>query len=432
MRVLLVGGGGREHALAWSLARSPLVDSLLCAPGNPGIAGLAEVHPVGVGDLPGLVALATRADVDLVVVGPEAPLVAGLGDVLRDEGIRVFGPGAAGARLEGSKGWAKALMAARGIPTAASSSFTRSPEAVTFARDLLERTGGVVVKADGLAAGKGVTVCEDLFTASEAISDALERGAFGDAGASVLVEERLDGEELSVLAFCDGRSVLPMEAAQDFKRAHDGDTGPNTGGMGSHSPVAACTPAVASAVAGEILEPAVAALADPDHGAGEPYVGMIYAGIMLTAGGPKVLEFNCRFGDPETQALLPRLATDLLEPILACTEGTLDRVRLHWSPHTCVAVVAASEGYPGPVRGGCRIEGLAEATAVTGLPVFQAGTTRTPAGELVTNGGRVLAVAALGEDSEIACRRAYDGMAHVRFEGMWYRSDIARCGQTGA
>ena len=422
MRVLVVGGGGREHALAWSLCRSPVVDSIVCAPGNPGIAEVAELRAVPTGDLAGLRALAVAEHVDLAVIGPEAPLVAGLGDVLRAEGIAVFGPGAAGARLEGSKQWAKSLMVARGIPTAGAASFDRADEAIAYAERLVAAgTGsGVVVKADGLAAGKGVTVCDGAEQAAAAIVDAIERGVFGAAGRRVLVEERLAGEELSVLAFSDGRTVLAMEAAQDFKRALDGDLGPNTGGMGSHSPVPAYTPEVAGRVADQVLEPIAAALAAE----GEPYIGVIYAGIMLTPDGPKVLEFNCRFGDPETQALLPRMASDLAEPILACTEGCLSGVRLAWRPEACVAVVAAAAGYPGRPATGSVIHGLADAAAVTGLPVFQAGTALGPDGGIVTAGGRVLAVAALGIDPQAARQRAYDGLAEVTFEGMWYRSDI--------
>jgi phosphoribosylamine--glycine ligase len=396
------------------------VDSLLCAPGNPGVAELAELRPVGAGDVAGLAALAAAEHVDLAVVGPEVPLVAGLGDALAARGVRVFGPGAAGARLEGSKSWAKSLMASRGIPTPSAATFGRADEATAYAERLLAGGGGVVVKADGLAAGKGVTVCDDLAQASAAIRDALERGVFGASGSRVLVEERLAGEELSVLAFCDGKVVLPMEAAQDFKRAFEGDRGPNTGGMGSHSPVPACTPEVAGRVADEVLEPIAAALAEE----GVPYVGVLYAGVMLTPDGPEVLEFNCRFGDPETQALLPRLGSDLAEPVLACTEGALGGVRLAWRPEASVAVVAASAGYPGPAATGVPVRGLGEAARVTGLPVFQAGTALGSGGEVVTAGGRVLAVAALGEDHRAARRRAYDGLAAVSFEGMWYRSDI--------
>ena len=420
MRVLVVGNGGREHALVWSLSQSPLVDDLMCAPGNPGIAEFARTRPVPTNDIVSMVAMAAREAVDLVVVGPEVPLVAGIADGLRPAGIKVFGPGAAGARLEGSKAWAKSLMAKAGIPTAAARSFDRTDEAIAYANTLLAVGTGVVVKADGLAAGKGVTVCDGPYEAEVAITGALDRRLFGVEGSRVLIEERLEGEELSVLAFCDGTAVLPMQAAQDFKRARDGDLGPNTGGMGSHSPVPSCTPEVAGRITDVVLEPIAAALAAE----GEPYVGVIYAGIMLTADGPKVLEFNCRFGDPETQALLPRLASDLAEPILACTEGTLSQVKLHWRPAACVTVVAAAAGYPGMPATGAVISGLDAARAITGLPVFQAGTARAADESLVTNGGRVLAVAALGDDPQAARRRAYDGLAEVSFDGMWYRSDI--------
>jgi phosphoribosylamine--glycine ligase len=422
VRVLLVGAGGREHALGWKLAQSPLVDALICAPGNPGIAEVAELRPVAATDIAGLVSLVRGEHIDLAVVGPEAPLVAGLADALRGAGVLVFGPGASGARLEGSKAWAKSLMAAARIPTAAAASFDRTAEAIAFA----ERLGSVVVKADGLAAGKGVTVCEDLAQAREAITDALQRRVFGDAGARVVIEERLVGEELSVLAFCDGASVLAMDAAQDFKRAGDGDTGPNTGGMGSHSPVPAFTAELSGRVTDEVLEPIAAALASPElTGHAEAYTGMIYAGIMLTDQGPRVLEFNCRFGDPETQALLPRLSSDLAEPILASTAGDLAGVRLAFRPEACVAVVAASAGYPGPPQTGFPVHGLAAAASVTGLPVFQAGTARGPDGEVLTAGGRVLAVTAMGADSETARLLAYDGLREISFEGMWARSDIA-------
>jgi len=420
VRVLVIGGGGREHALAWGLSKSSLVDELIAAPGNPGIAELAELRPVSATDVAGLVRVAKELRPGLVVVGPEAPLVAGLADALRAEGLTVFGPGAAGARLEGSKEWAKSLMAVQGIPTAVAATFDRVDEALAYASTLAAEGRGVVVKADGLAAGKGVTVCDDADQAAAAISDALERGVFGAAGSRVLVEERLAGEELSVLAFCDGRTVLPMEAAQDFKRAHDGDLGPNTGGMGSHSPVPSCTSSVAERVAVEVLEPIAAALGKGP----EPYVGVIYAGIMLTEDGPKVLEFNCRFGDPETQALLPRLASDLAGTMLACTEGSLAGVRLDWRPQACVAVVAAAPGYPGKPATGAKISGLAEAAAVTGLPVFQAGTARGADGSVVTAGGRVLAVAGLADGHGAARRLAYDGLARIDFEGMWFRSDI--------
>ncbi len=415
--MLLVGGGGREHALAWALSRSSLVDRLICAPGNPGTAEMGECHPVGADDLAGLGALATDERVDLVVVGPEVPLVRGLADLLVERGIRVFGPGRAGARLEGSKSWAKSLMKRKGIPTAEGAAFDRCEEAL----DYVKRLGApLVVKADGLAAGKGVTVCDDLTQARTAVEDAMGRGVFGEAGRRVVIEERLEGEELSIIAFCDGKTILAMPPAQDFKRANDGDRGPNTGGMGSVSPVPACTEAVFGKVLDEILEPVVAALEEE----AEPYVGVIYGGIMLCEGEPRVLEFNCRFGDPETQALLPRLEGDLAEVIVASTEGALAGVRLRWRDQACVAVVAASKGYPGPCRTGLPISGMQEAASRSGLPVFHAGTALGPEGELVTAGGRVATVSALGADHAEASRRAYAAIREISFEGIRYRSDI--------
>ncbi|MGH2706257.1 MAG: phosphoribosylamine--glycine ligase [Actinomycetota bacterium] len=417
MKVLVVGSGGREHALAWALSRSSIVDGLVLAPGNPGMSVLGACIDVSLGDPQALADAAERVGAGLVVVGPEAPLVGGLGDELRRRGLRVLGPGRSGARLEGSKWWAKELMVRAGIPTARGAVFERTDEAMAFAR----RMGApLVVKADGLAAGKGVRVCGDLVATEEAIVDTLERRVFGDAGRQVVVEECLTGEELSVLALCDGTTVLPLEPAQDYKRAHDGDRGPNTGGMGSYSPVPSCPPALLDRVIDEVLEPVAGALADE----AEPYVGVIYAGLMLTPDGPKVLEFNCRFGDPETQALVPRLDSDLGEAFAACVEGSLDSVELRWRPQACVAVVGASEGYPAAVEGGKAIRGVEEAEARTGVPVFHAGTARGSDGSVVTAGGRVLAVAGLGDDFAEARRRAYDGIAAVSFDGMWYRRDI--------
>jgi phosphoribosylamine---glycine ligase len=391
---------------------------LICAPGNPGIANLGRCVAVSDGDTPALSDLAAIEQVDLVVVGPEAPLVDGIADAMRARGIKVFGPSAACARIEGSKSHAKRLMEAKGIPTARAAVFDRLDDALTYIR----RPGRpVVVKADGLAAGKGVTVCDDARQAETAIREAMTQQRFGDAGARVVIEERLDGEEISVLAFCDGKTVLAMQAAQDFKRAHDGDTGPNTGGMGSYSPVPTCTPEVMGRVIDEILEPIAAAVAED----AEPYVGVIYAGLMLTSGGPKVIEFNCRFGDPETQALLPRLRSDLAEVALACVEGTLAGVELEWRDEACVAVAAASEGYPNKPATGRVVTGIEKAEKVSGLQVFQAGTAFGPGGEIVTSGGRVLAACGLGRDHAAARKLAYSAMREISFEGMWYRSDIA-------
>ncbi|MGH2688945.1 MAG: phosphoribosylamine--glycine ligase [Actinomycetota bacterium] len=418
MRVLVVGGGGREHAIGWSLAKSPSVHSLTFTPGNAGMASLGECMPVRDGDIAAVASLAEYIAADLVVVGPEGPLVAGLADVLRDKRIPVFGPGRRGAMLEGSKIHAKRLMAAYGIPTAEAAAFERADEALAH----IGRVGApIVVKADGLAAGKGVTVCEDVETARAAVVEAMQEGRFGDAGRRVVLEECLRGEELSVLAFADGKTVVAMEGAQDFKRAYEGDRGPNTGGMGSYSPVPACSPAVQDAVYDRILEPIAAAVAAE----GEPYVGVIYAGLMLTDDGPKVVEFNCRFGDPETQAVLPRLETPLADVMVACTEGRLAEVDLSWRPDACVTVVAASEGYPGSYATGARIDGLEEAAEVPGSIVFHAGTTMDRRGNVLTAGGRVLAVSGLGPSIPEARATAYEALSKISFAGMWSRPDIA-------
>lgn len=418
MKVLVVGSGGREHALAWALRRSPLISELLCAPGNPGMGAIAERHSVSIDDLDGIVELATYEEVDLAVIGPETPIVAGIGDMLRAKGIKVFGPGRAGALLEGSKIYAKEMMNRTGIPTASAKEFTESQAAIAYALDL---GGRVAVKVDGLAAGKGVAVCEGMDEARRAITAALDERIFGESGSRVLIEERLEGQEISVLAFSDGKRVLPMEAAQDYKRIFDGDRGPNTGGMGAYSPVTFATEEVIEEVTRKILEPISAAVAED----AEPYVGVIYAGLMLTRHGPRVIEFNCRFGDPEIQALLPRLETDLAEVILACVEGSLDSVKLSWKPDACACVVAASQGYPGEYHTGFPIEGIGDAEDITGLPVFHAGTKLGPDGSLVTAGGRVLNVCGLGSDLGEARSRAYEGMAAIRFPGMIYRSDVA-------
>lgn len=418
MRVLVIGGGGREHALVWALSRSSSVNEIICAPGNPGIAALAECFSVKSGDIEGLVDLAQRVHPDLVVVGPEAPLAAGLADALRDE-FAVFGPTASGARLESSKSYAKELMASKAIPTAASASFTRAGEAIEYVEKL---NRPVVVKADGLAAGKGVAVCDDVNQAAAAIEQAMVGLRFGPAGTKVLIEDRLSGPELSILAFCDGKSVLPMQAAQDFKRALDGDRGSNTGGMGSYSPVPVCTPQVFEQAVDSVLEPIAEALAE--HG--ERYVGVIYAGLMLTEDGLKVIEFNCRFGDPETQALLPRLDSDLAEVMVASVEGSLAGAALQWSNDACVTVVAASRGYPDEkeFETGFPIRGLPDGGAGEGVLVFHSGTGLKD-GQVVTAGGRVISVSALGTGIAEARAKAYEHMKGISFQGMHYRTDIA-------
>ncbi len=418
MRVLVVGGGGREHALAWALARDPAVDELFAAPGNAGIEEVARCAPVEATDVEGIVALVETESIDFTVVGPEAPLVAGLVDALAARGRRAFGPTAAGARIEGSKTWAKELLLRHRIPTGRAD----ITDDVTRAVSLLDAFEPPwVIKADGLAAGKGVVIASDRQEAVEAVEAMLVDRAFGAAGDRILIDEHLEGREVSVLTLTDGEAVLPLEPARDFKRSLDGDRGPNTGGMGAHSPVPGFDDALAARIAREILEPTVAALAAE----GVPYRGVLYAGLMLTAEGPKVLEFNARFGDPEAQAVLPRLDSDLAETLLACAEGRLGEAKVAWSPEACVTVVLASGGYPGLYETGFPIEGLEEAGKSDRVAVFHAGTARRD-GRVVTAGGRVLAVSALGTDLADARTRAYRAASLVSFEGAHRRSDIGQ------
>ncbi len=424
MRVLVVGGGGREHALAWRLGRDGSVTEVLAAPGNPGIAQVARCVDVRADDHAGLTGLALRERVDLVVVGPEAPLVAGLADAMEGRDLAVFGPSAAAARLEGSKAFAKALMLRAGVPAARSATFTRA-DWEQEPRDVLafldELDGGVaVVKADGLAAGKGVVVAETRDEAADALEAALGRGAFGEAGASVVIEERLEGPEVSAFALTDGRRVVPLGFAQDAKRIGDGDIGPNTGGMGAFSPVPSVDAATVERIRVEVLERTVAAMAAE----GVPYRGVVYAGLMLTDEGPKVLEFNCRFGDPETQALMPLLSTDPAELLLGCARGALGDGAVALDPLACVTVVLASGGYPGDHRTGFEISGLEAAAAVPGAIVFHSGTTERR-GRVVTAGGRVLSVSAVGGSLAEARDRAYEAASHVGFEGRYHRTDRA-------
>ncbi|MGI8426756.1 MAG: phosphoribosylamine--glycine ligase [Actinomycetota bacterium] len=418
MKALVIGGGGREHALVWALSRSSRVGEIVCAPGNPGISELAECVATRADDISHLVELARSIRPDLVVVGPEAPLVAGLADAL-ERHAPVFGPSSSGARLEGSKAFAKDLMASKSIPTAESRTFDNAGEAFSFVEDFGRP---VVIKADGLAAGKGVTVCDDTAAARDAITKTMVDLRFGEAGSRIVVEERLTGPELSILAFCDGKTVLPMQAAQDFKRALDSDLGSNTGGMGSYSPVPVCTPSIFRQAQDVVLGPIAEALAEQ----GTHYVGMIYAGLMLTDEGLKVIEFNCRFGDPEIQALIPRFDSDLAEVMAASIEGSLAGMELKWKPDSCVTVVAASEGYPDEPRisTGFPIEGLTEAGQQDRVVVFHSGT-GTKTGRTVTAGGRVLSISALGVDIAEARDRAYAAISKISFHGMQFRSDIA-------
>ncbi|MFN2609827.1 MAG: phosphoribosylamine--glycine ligase [Actinomycetota bacterium] len=417
MRALIVGGGAREHCIAWSLARGRWADSVIAAPGNPGIGQLCECFDVPAHDIEGLIELTKKTRPDLVVIGPEIPLVAGLADALAEIGVSVFGPRKAAAMLEGSKDFAKTVMASRSVPTADHGSFDDVDEALAYLKRV---EGQVVVKADGLAAGKGVVVCDSKSDARDAVIDAMTSHRFGDAGRTVLIEQRLFGEELSVLAFCDGSSFALMPPAQDYKQAYDYDQGPNTGGMGAFSPVPSYTEQIASQVASSIIEPVLDVLVD--YGG---YVGVLYAGLMLTDQGPKVIEFNCRFGDPETQALLPRLDSDLGEIMAACTQGSLAGTKIDWSMDACLTVVAASRGYPETERivSGFDITGVNEAENVAGMPVFHAAT-QMNAGRLTTAGGRVLSVCAKAETVTLARQNAYEAISHIKFEGMRYRSDI--------
>ncbi len=417
MNILVLGGGGREHAIVWALAKSPRTDTLFVAPGNGGTASIAQnVADLDAENGQAVVAFAKEHDVELVVIGPEAPLVAGVADVVREAGIAVFGPSAQGAQLEGSKTFSKQFMDRHGIPTARYASFTELEPALAYVREL---GAPIVVKADGLAAGKGVIVADELEDAEDAVRSCFD-GAFGAAGSTVLVEECLTGPECSLLAFVSGGVAHCMTTAQDHKRAFDGDLGPNTGGMGVYSPVPTVAPDELAAMR-EIMETAAAATAkefDLD------YRGVLYGGFMLTPEGPKVLEFNARFGDPETQVVLPRLESDLVDIMMAVAEGRPDDINLRWSEQWAVCVVLASEGYPGSYEKGKVILGIDEAEQIEGVTVFHAGTSRNFDDELVTSGGRVLNVVALGDSFEEARECAYDAVDLINFEGKQYRTDI--------
>ena len=417
MKILVVGGGGREHTLAWKLSNDSGKPEVFCAPGNAGTVQCAKNLNISAEDLVGLVAWAKENRPDRTVVGPEAPLCAGLTDLLEAEGLRVFGPGKAAAQMEGSKVFAKDVMQAAGVPTGKSATFTDAEEAKAYVR---AEGGPIVVKAEGLAAGKGVTVCTDVAQAEAAIDEALVGKAFGSAGECILVEECLVGEEASILALIDGEHVVMLASSQDHKRALDNDKGPNTGGMGAYSPAPVVTDDLWPWIRTEVFERTLAEL----KRRGIVFKGVLYAGLMMTEAGPKVLEFNVRFGDPETQVILPRIAGDLLPAFEACVDGTLSDELIQWRDEHCVTIVMASGGYPGRYDKGKVITGLAEANALEGVTVFHAGT-KLDGDSVVTAGGRVLGVTARGADLQAAVDRAYAAVAAIHFEGAQNRNDIA-------
>jgi phosphoribosylamine--glycine ligase len=415
MNVLLIGSGGREHALAWKLAKSPLLTTLYCAPGNPGISEVATCVALDAADHAAIVAFCREKGISFVVVGPEGPLVGGLTDALAAAGIKHFGPSRKAAMLEGSKGFTKDLCREHGIPTAAYGRFADAAAAKAF---LATQRFPIVVKADGLAAGKGVVIAGSR-TEAEAAIDACFAGAFGAAGAEVVVEEFLEGEEASFFALCDGRNVLAMASAQDHKRVGESDTGPNTGGMGAYSPAPVMSPGMIERTMEEIVRPTVAAMA----ARGTPFQGVLFAGLMITADGPKLIEYNVRFGDPETQVLMMRLKSDLLSAMLATADGLLDNFDLRWSDDAALTVVYAAEGYPGPPLKGTEIRRLEAARAVEGVEIFHAGT-KAVDGRLVADGGRVLAVTAKGHTVADAQKRAYEALDRIDWPGGFCRRDI--------
>jgi len=421
MKVLVVGSGGREHALAWKLARSPLAPEIVCAPGNTGTAQVGRNVAVKVTDVDEIVALAQREKPDLVVIGPEDPLVLGLGDKLRTAGFRVFGPGASGARLEGSKVFAKEILDRHRIPTAAWRRFDRSGVAKSYLESCT--TWPQVVKAEGLASGKGVFIVHDAKTGCAAVDSIMEKKTLGAAGTRIVIEECLLGEESSCLSITDGETILILEPVMDHKQVGEGDTGPNTGGMGVYSPVPSLTKRIQKQIEQRVVVPSVHALRREEI----PYRGVLYAGIMMTEAGPRVLEYNARFGDPETQAFVRRLKSDLLPILIAAADAKLSEIEPpDWDERTCVGVVAAAEGYPGTVRRGDPIDGLVAAEEVPEVVVFHAGTARNPKGDIVTAGGRVLCVTAMGKDLEEARGRAYEAYDKIRWQGKFCRRDIGR------
>jgi phosphoribosylamine--glycine ligase len=418
MKVLVIGSGGREHALVWKIAQSPLVEKVFCAPGNAGIEEQADCLPIKVDDIDGLLAFARREQIGLTVVGPELPLTLGIVDRFREAGMTIFGADKQAARIEGSKSFSKDLMAKHGVPTAAYGTFIDSEQAKEFIR----RQGApIVVKADGLAAGKGVIVAQTEEEAVAAVEDILCAGAFGSAGSKVVIEEFLEGEEASFLAFTDGERIVPLASSQDHKAVFDGDAGPNTGGMGAYSPAPVVTAGIHQKIIDQVLRPTIDGMAAE----GCPYSSILYAGLMIKNGEIKVLEFNARFGDPETQPLLARLKSDIVPVLLACADGDLSGIELEWHDKAAVCVVMAAGGYPGSYQKGLPIEGLDQAAAIEDVIVFHAGTARKD-GRVVTTGGRVLGVTGLGTTVAEAIDKAYAGVRSITWPGVHYRSDIGR------
>jgi len=418
MKVLVIGAGGREHALVWKIAQSRSVNKIFCAPGNAGIAGQAECVPIGAEDVSALLAYAEKEGIDLTVVGPEAPLTLGIVDAFEKRGLRIFGPSRRAAEIEGSKVLSKEIMQKYGIPSAEFRAFKDYSAAVEYVR---EKDAPLVVKADGLAAGKGVILCGDAKEALAALDRIMVQKEFGAAGQRVVVEEFLQGEEASFLAFTDGESVLPLPTAQDHKAVYDDDKGPNTGGMGAYSPAPVVTEEINRAVMEDIMRPTIRAL----NAEGRKYRGVLYAGLMIRNGRPKVLEFNARLGDPETQPLLVRLRSDIVPVMEATLDGSLGKIRPEWDPRPAVCVVMASGGYPGPYAKGKVISGLEEAARVPGAFVFHAGTAFKD-GKIITSGGRVLGVTAVGNGIRDAIEAAYLAAGRITWEGAHYRRDIGR------
>ena len=416
MKVLVVGGGGREHTICWKLAQSPKVDKIYCAPGNAGISEIAELVPIGAMELDKLVTFAKENAIDLTVIGMDDPLVAGVVDKFEAAGLRVFGPRANAAIIEGSKAFSKELMKKYNIPTAAYETFEDYNSALEYVKS---GSFPVVLKADGLALGKGVLICKDLKEAEEGLNTLMVDKKFGASGTKVVIEEFLTGPEVSVLSFCDGNTVVPMVSAQDHKRAYDNDEGLNTGGMGTFSPSRVYTEDIAKVCMETIFKPTVAAL----NSEGRQFKGIIYFGLMLTKNGPKVIEYNARFGDPETQVILPRLKSDLCEIFEACIDGTLDKINVEWYDNAACCVVLASGGYPEKYTKGYEITGLDTIKQKDNLTVFHAGTALKD-GKFVTNGGRVLGITGVGKDLDEAIKIAYEGVKIVTFENVHYRHDI--------